>query len=56
MLKVRITFVDDKKGNEELKNTLYKLEQEFDIISKSKIYKGRGTSKYSNIYLDLEQK
>ncbi len=32
-----------------------KIEEEFDIISKSKEYKDRG-SKYSRIYLDLKNK
>ena len=56
MLKMRITFVDDEKGRAELASATGKLEKEFDIISTSKIYKGRSTSKYSNVYIDLEVK
>lgn len=56
MLKVRITFVDDERGNQELQQALDKIEKDFDVISTSEVYKGRGKSKYSNVYLDLENK
>lgn len=56
MLKVRITFVDDEKGREELNIALSKLEKDFNIISQSNIYRGRGKSQYSNVYLDVEVK
>ena len=42
MLKVRITFVDNERGNQELQQALDKLEQDFDVISTSEVYKGRG--------------
>ncbi|MGL4742295.1 MAG: hypothetical protein ACRC41_16125 [Sarcina sp.] len=54
MLKIRITFVDDPKGNEELKKTIKLLEENINLISQSKVCKCRGKSKYSNIYLDVE--
>lgn len=54
MLKVRITFVDNEKGRAELVSATEKLEKEFDVISISDIYKGRGKSQYSNVYIDLE--
>lgn len=56
MLKVRITFVDDKKGKEELEDLIENIEDEMDIVSKSQIYKGRGESKFSSIYLDVQRK
>lgn len=52
MVKIRITFVDNKEGRKELSDSIENIEKGFDIISKSKIYKGRGTSLYSNIYID----
>lgn len=56
MLKVRITFVDNEKGRAELASATDKLEKDFNVISVSNIYKGRGKSKYSNVYIDLEVK
>lgn len=56
MIKIRLTFVDNEKGNKELENTLKELKKSFDILNESKIYKGRGNSQYSNIYLDIERK
>lgn len=56
MLKVRVTFVDNEKGREELNAALSKLEKDFNIISQSNIYRGRGKSQYSNVYVDLENK
>lgn len=50
MLKFRITYADKT----ELDKALKKLETEFNILSISKPYKGRGKSQYSNIYLDIE--
>lgn len=52
MLKIRITFTDQS----ELNNAIKKLQKEFNILSISKVYKGRGYSKYSNVYLDVENK
>lgn len=56
MIKLRVYFVDDKKGNVELEEALKKIGKEFNIISKSKIYKNSRGSKYSRIYLDVENK
>lgn len=50
MLKIRITYSDKS----ELDKTIKKLEKEFNVLSISKEYKGRGNSKYSNVYLDVE--
>ena len=54
MIKIRVTYVDNKKGNKELDEALSILEDKFNIIKKSKIYKGRGILQYNNIYLDVE--
>ena len=56
MVKIRITFVDTLEGNKELQKSLKAIQDKFIIIIKSKVYKGRGSSQYSNIYLDLENK
>ena len=56
MLKVRITYEHDNPS--ELETILNHLSQSYRILNKSKPYKGRGQSAYSNIYLDItkEQK
>lgn len=56
MLKIRATFVDNERGKKELKDflELLKKNKTFDVINESKVYKGRGNSQYSNIYLDIE--
>lgn len=56
MIKIRITFVDNEEGCKELSDSISNIEKEFDIINKSKIYKGRGASLYSNIYIDATPK
>lgn len=58
MLKVRVTFVDNEKGNEQLQDflELFSENKRFEVIQESKIYKGRGTSQYSNIYVDIDYK
>lgn len=58
MLKLRITLVDNEKGQEQLEDFLELLKDNkmFECISKSRLYKGRGESKYSNIYLDIDYK
>lgn len=56
MLKIRITFIDNKKGNEELKEAITSIKKDFDVINKSRIYKGRNNSQYSSIYIDVESK
>lgn len=54
MLKIRITY--NRERPEEIENAIKELEKNFDIISQSQSYKGRGKSKYSRIYLDVEIK
>lgn len=54
MLKIRITYNRDNK--EELDRAIDKLEKDFEILNKSRVYEGRGESKYNNIYLDVENK
>ena len=56
MIKCRLTFTHDKYGIVELNNTIDKIKKDFNILNISKIYKGRGNSKYSNVYLDIVQK
>lgn len=56
MMKIRLTFVDTEEGNSELGNALNKISDIFTVIQTSKVYKGRGNSKYSNIYLDVYNK
>lgn len=56
MLKVRITYVNNDKGKKERDMLIGSLEDDFELLSKSKEYVGRGESIYNNIYLDLEKK
>ncbi len=56
MIKIRLTFVDNDRGNVELSNALSKIFSSFIVIQQSRVYRGRGNSKYSNIYLDVESK
>ena len=56
MLKLRITFVDDKNGNKELAEAKEIINKNFEIINISKIYKGRNNSNYSNVYIDVSGK
>ena len=54
MLKFRITF--DKNNPEELNEAIEKLKENFDVIQVSKVYEGRGESRYSNVYIDVNNK
>ena len=56
MIKLRITFVDNEEGRKELSESIAKIENNFDILNKSKVYPGRGNSQYSNIYIDASVK
>lgn len=56
MLKLRVTFVDDEKGNKELKDFMEIIEKKQTVLNQSPIYKGRGKSIYSNVYLDIEER
>lgn len=53
MVKVRLTYVAD---SDEEKAVLDVLKEQFEVINVSREYKGRGGSKYNNIYVDLETK
>lgn len=55
MLEIRITFVDDEKGNEELQNLIEDISLTHTILQQSDVYKGRGKSIYSSVYLDVEK-
>lgn len=56
MIKIRLTFVDTPKGYSELAETIKILNDNYIVLNQSKVYKGRGVTKYSNIYLDIELK
>lgn len=56
MIKVRLTFVDTREGHSELTGAIKILNDNCIVLNKSKVYKGRGTTKYSNVYLDIESK
>ncbi|MBS6601277.1 MAG: hypothetical protein KH333_09765 [Clostridium sp.] len=56
MIKLRVYFVDDKKGNVELEEALKRIAKEFNIISKSKVYKNSRGNKYLIVYIDVENK
>lgn len=51
MVKVRLTYVAD--SNEE-QAVLEVLKQNFNVVNVSREYKGRGASKFNNIYIELE--
>jgi len=55
MLKIRVTFIDDPNGNKELEQLKEDIENNYKILNESKVYKGRGKSLYSSIYLDIEK-
>ena len=54
MLKIRITY--SREDEKELERALKKIEKEFNVLSKSRAYRGRGESKYNNVYIDVENK
>lgn len=56
MLKIRITFIDSPEGNKEVLEAINNLKDKYAIINQSRVYKGRGGSKYNNIYLDIEDR
>lgn len=56
MLKIRVTFVDNEKGNKELSDFMEMIEKRQTVLNQSRIYKGRNNSKYSNVYLDIEER
>lgn len=48
MIKIRITYCN----NEEKDIAIEKIKENFEVLNISREYKGRGGSKYSNIYID----
>ena len=48
--------MDTPKVYSELAETIKILNDNYIVLNQSKVYKGRGTTKYSNIYLDIELK
>ena len=56
MLKIRLYFIDDEEGREELERGIENLEKNFEIISRSKVYNNSKGSKYSRVYLDVKNK
>lgn len=56
MIRARLTFVDDKDGQKELEEVIKNIKNDYRILSKSSVYKGRNNSQYSNIYLDIKKK
>ena len=53
MIKVRLTYVTDSKEEQQV---IEVLKEKFNVLQVSKEYKGRGTSQYSNLYIDIEPK
>lgn len=56
MIKVRLTYTNDKEGIQEKEMMIKEIEKEFNVLSISKEYLGRGNSIYNNIYLDVKVK
>lgn len=56
MIKIRATFIDTNEGNKELKKVIKNIEENFYILNKSKVYKGRNGSRYNNVYIDIQEK
>lgn len=56
MIKIRLTFPDTDKGNKELEEAINILKNNFEVLNISDVYEGRGKSKYSNVYMDVEKK
>ena len=56
MIKIRLTFSNDEKGLIKFAEALDNIKRTFNVLSVSKVYKGRGESKFSNVYIDVENK
>lgn len=54
MLKLRITY--NRNNKDELEKAIDLIKKEYDIVNRSKEYKGRGESLYNNVYVDIELK
>lgn len=50
MIKIRLTYADDKEKNIAIK----KIKDNFEVLNISREYKGRGNSQYSNVYIDVD--
>ena len=53
MRKVRLTYV---AGDKEKDRLIELLKREYEVVHVSKEYRGRGTSQYNNVYVDLVEK
>lgn len=49
MIKIRLTYSDDEEKN----IAMEKIKENFEILNISREYKGRGNSRYSNVYIDV---
>lgn len=54
MLKLRITY--NRNNKDELEKAIDLIKKEYNIVNRSKEYKGRGESLYNNVYVDIELK
>lgn len=50
MIKIRLTY----SNNDEKEIAIEKIRKSFSILNISKEYKGRGNSKFSNVYIDAD--
>ena len=50
MIKIRLTYADDKEKNIAIK----KIKDNFEVLNISREYKCRGNSQYSNVYIDVD--
>ena len=48
MIKIRLTYVDEEEKN----IAMEKIKENFEVLNISREYKGRGSSQYSNVYID----
>ena len=55
MLKIRLEYADNRKGLEELEEALKVLEQDLEILYRSKAYANRN-SLYKRVYVEVEKK
>ena len=54
MIKIRVTFSNDSKGNKELEQLIELLDKNMTILNESEIYKQRGQHNlYASKYLDV---
>ena len=48
MIKIRLTYTDHKEKDIDIE----KIKENFEVLNISREYKGRGSSQYSNVYID----